>query len=298
MAQPTTTASLILAEQKSEPVGPSGIQIPLVVDLDGTLVKTDLLVESLVTLLKDQPLCFCALPAWLLRGKAAFKREVAARTKLDAGLMPYRTELVEYLRAQRAQGRPIVLATASNERLAHQVADHLQLFDSVWASDARVNLSGDRKRKCLVSHFGEKGFDYAGDESRDSEVWSSARKAILVNPSRKLLRDVTRVAEIQCVFQERGAGFAEYWHALRPQQWLKNVLVFVPLFAAHRFFEPALLGKCLLAFLAFCCCASSGYAFNDLLDLTADRHHPQKRLRPFAAGRLPLSYALAMIPAL
>jgi len=277
---------------------PSGTSVPLVVDLDGTLVKTDLLIESVAALLKDEPRYVFSLPFWLLKGRAGFKQEIARRISLEAGLLPYRSELVEYLKTQRAQGRSVVLATASDERFAQEVADHLKLFDSVLASDGSTNLSGERKRERLVSEFGESGFDYAANGIRDIAVWSAARKAIVVNPNQRLERAVAGVAEVESVFKDRRAGLAEYFNALRPRDWLKNLLVFVPLLVAHRFFEPMLWGKALIAFMAFCLCASSGYLFNDLVDMSADRHHPQKRLRLFAAGRLPLSYALAMIPAL
>jgi 4-hydroxybenzoate polyprenyltransferase/phosphoserine phosphatase len=269
---------------------------PLVVDLDGTLLKTDLLLESFFGMLRQAPLAALALPFWLLKGRARLKREIASRVGLNVALLPYRTELVEQLRVERAKGRSIVLATASDDILARQVADYLQLFDSVLASDGKTNLSGERKRKRLVSEFGEKGFDYAGDGSIDLAVWPSARKAIVVDPNQHLLRAVGKVAAVESVVDESRPSLVEYLKALRPQQWLKNVLVFVPLFAAHRFHEPELMLKSLLAFAAFCCCASSGYVFNDLLDLSADRHHPRKRLRPFASGRLPLAYGLVMVP--
>jgi 4-hydroxybenzoate polyprenyltransferase len=149
-----------------------------------------------------------------------------------------------------------------------------------------------------VSEFGEKGFDYAGNGQRDLVVWSSARRAILVNPARLVTSRIGKVAQVDCVFGDRRRGFVDHLKPLRPQQWLKNILVFAPLFAAHRFYEVDLLGKALLAFLAFGCFASGGYLLNDLLDLPEDRRHPQKRFRAFAAGDLPLSYGLAMIPAL
>lgn len=267
-------------------------------DLDGTLLKTDLLLESFFSLLRQAPLAALAAPFWLLKGRAHLKREIASRVRLDAASLPYRTALLDQLRAEHAKGRSIVLATASDELLAQQVADHLQLFDSVLASDGNTNLSGERKRECLVSKFGERGFDYAGDGSIDLTVWSSARKAIVVNPNQRLLRAAGKVAAVETVFDESRPSLAEYVKALRPQQWLKNLLVFVPVLAAHRFNESALLLRSLLAFAAFSCCASCGYLFNDLLDLSADRHHPRKRLRPFASGRLPLSYGLVMVPAL
>ena len=277
---------------------PASALPPLVVDLDGTLIKTDLLLESVCRLLREAPLALFALPFWLLKGRAHLKREIAQRIQLDPTLLPYRTALLDYLHAEREKGRQIVLATASDERFAKLIANHLKLFDLVLASDGIANLSGERKRARLVSQFGEKGFDYAGNESRDLAVWSSARKAIVVNPNPRLLRAVAKVTEFETSFEDRGASLSEYLNALRPHQWLKNVLVFVPIFTAHLFINPVLLGRTLVAFVAFCCCASSGYLINDLCDLQADRHHPEKRLRPFASGRLPLGYGLAVAPVL
>jgi 4-hydroxybenzoate polyprenyltransferase/phosphoserine phosphatase len=271
---------------------------PLVVDLDGTLVETDLLIESLGRLLRQQPLALFALPRWLLKGKANLKREVARRVELDPALLPYRLSLLDHLRSEHDQGRSIVLATASDERFANEVARHLKLFDRVLASDGTINLSGERKRSRLVEQFGVRGFDYIGNESRDLPVWSAARKALVVNTSPRLLRAVARVAESEIAFADRAVSLREYWSALRPEHWLKNLLVFVPIFAAHLFVVPDLLARVVLAFAGFCCCASSGYLINDVLDLQADRRHPQKRLRPFASGRLPLSYALLMSPVL
>ena len=302
MVQETGIARSSRGEESKEPrllssPDPSGLTIPLVVDLDGTLVRTDLLIESIVALVKARSRYSFALPLWLLKGRAALKQEVARRISLDTCLIPYRSELVEYLEAQRSQGRSVVLATANDGRVAQQVADHLRLFDSVLASDGRTNLSGECKRERLVAQFGERGFDYVANEACDMAVWSSARRALVVNTSQQFVRSVARVAEVQILCEEHPHR-AEYLNVLRPQHWLKNLLVLVPLFAAHRFDEPLLLGKLAWAFLAFCCCASSGYLFNDLFDLSADRHHPKKCLRPFAAGRLQLSYALAMIPTL
>lgn len=277
---------------------PTSLPPPLVVDLDGTLIKTDLLLESVCSLLRHQPLALFALPIWLFKGRAHLKREIAQRVQLDPALLPYRTELLDYVRAEHDKGRLIVLATASDERFARHVADHLKLFDMVLASDGFTNLAAERKRARLVAQLGEKGFDYVGNESRDLAVWSSARKAIVVSSDPRLKQAVVKVSQFESAFEEPGASVAEYLGALRPQQWLKNVLVFVPLFAAHLFTQPILFARTVIAFVAFCCCASSGYLVNDLCDLTADRHHPLKRLRPFASGRLPLAYGFAMAPVL
>ena len=275
---------------------------PLVVDLDGTLVKSDLLLESLLDLLKNRPLLLFLLPLWLLRGKAWFKHEIARRVPLNVAMLPWRSEFIAWLRQQRGEGRSLVLATGSDSQPARSVADHLKLFDLVLSTDGTTNLCGKAKRDLLVSHFGEKGFDYASDGRgrirNDLAVWASARKALLINPGSRVRKAAARTLRIDRVFTDPRSSRAALWTALRPSQWLKNLLVFVPLFAAHRFHDFALLEKTALAFVAFGCCASSGYLFNDLMDRDADRHHPQKRFRPIASGDLSLSYALSTIPAL
>ncbi len=220
----------------------------LVVDLDGTLIKTDSLAEAFFELVRQNPLYLFVLPFWLLRGKAFLKRQISQRVILDVSLLPYHHELLDYLKLQHAQGRQLVLATATDERIARQVADHLQIFERVLASNGTINLSGQNKRNCLVNKFAEKNFDYAGNSRRDLAVWSSARKAILVNPTRSLSRRAARVTEIEQVFSKRKGRIGLYLQALRLHQWLKNLLVFVPLVMAHRFFEMDLLGKTFLAF--------------------------------------------------
>ena len=270
----------------------------LVVDLDGTLLKTNLLLECLLALIKAKPQYIFVLPIWILRGKAYFKQQVACRASLDVSVLPYREELLDYLKAQRTEGRSIVLASAYDVQIARQVADYLKIFDAVFAADGRSNFSSASKRDCLVSEFGEKGFDYAGNDRHDLVVWSSVRGAILVNPTMLVTSGVKRVAQVDRVFEDRRKDRLDYLKPFRLQQWLKNFLVFVPLLAAHRFDEMVLSGRVLLAFLSFGCFASAGYLINDLFDLQADRHHPRKRFRSFAAGELPLSYGLAMLPAL
>ncbi len=270
----------------------------LAVDLDGTLVKTDLLLESALALLKRRPHYLFMLPVWLLKGRAYLKHQIARRVSLNVCALPYRNDLLDYLKTQHAEGRTIALATAGDIQTARQVADHVKLFDLIFASDGITNLSGESKRARLVHEFGEKGFDYAGNDRRDLVVWSSARKAILVNPTRLVSSRIARVAQVDRVFENRRRGLVDHLASFRPQHWLKNILLFVPLVAAHRFNDIDLLGKVLLAFLTFGCFASAGYLFNDLLDLSEDRLHPQRRFRPFAAGDLPLSYGLAMIPVL
>lgn len=294
--------SIACETRAAQPAVVESSQPPLVVDLDGTLIATDLLVESLLSLVKQKPLCVFLLPLWLARGKAWFKHEVARRVSLDVAVLPWRIEFIDYLSRERGEGRSLVLATGSDIRFAEQIADRLKLFDLVLASDGFTNLTGKAKRNRLVTLFGEKGFDYAADGGRithsDLIVWRSARSAVLVDPGVGIRKLAERVTRIDRVFAGKKTGIAECLAPLRLTHWLKNLLVLVPLAAAHRFNDMALADEAVLAFLAFGCCASSGYLFNDLIDLDADRHHPQKRFRPLAAGDLPLVYALIGIPAL
>ena len=276
--------------------GPPGTGTPLVVDLDGTLTRTDLLAESFVALIRQNPFYLFVVLFWFLRGKAYMKRQISRRVDLDVPVLPYHQELLGYLREQRNLGRRIVLATGTDERIARQVADHLGLFDKVFGSDGMTNLSGQQKRDRLVEEFGGKKFDYAGNGRNDIPVWSSARKAILVNVPKGLTDRVTRIAEVEMVFQTRKKGQKPYVDALRLHQWIKNLLVFIPLVMAHRFLELDLIAKAALAFLAFGLCASSVYLLNDLIDLPADRHHPRKRERPFAAGEVSPLFGLVASP--
>lgn len=271
---------------------------PLVVDLDETLAKTDLLIESAFVLLKRNSLYFFLFPFWLLRGIAFFKRQISIRVTLDAPALPYHEELVAHLKAERSRGRQLVLATAADERIARQVADHLGLFDLVLASDGKLNLSGRAKSEQLISRFGIKGFDYVGNGRRDLAVWSAARKAIVVSSSSHLRHQAARVAEIERFFSGPHGQVLACIRAMRPEQWLKNLLVFVPLATVNDRPEVEVIVRALLAFLAFTLCASCVYLVNDLADLDADRRHPHKRHRPLAAGELPLLWGLLSVPLL
>ena len=264
---------------------PAGPDLPLAVDLDGTLVRTDLLVEALFVLIRRNPLFLAAMILWLLKGRAYVKKQVASRVRLDAKVLPYHQELLSYLKGQRDLGRVLVLATGSDELAARQVADHLRIFDEVFASDGTDNLSCRRKRDLLVARFGERRFDYAGCGRCDLLVWSSARGAVVVNATPGLRRRIGEVCEIRCSFAAAAGPLVAFLRALRPHQWLKNLLVFVPLLVGGPL-EAGALARVFAAFLAFSLGASALYLVNDLIDLPADRRHPHKRERPFASGLL------------
>lgn len=265
--------------------------------MDGTLVLGDTLHESLLAMLRRQPLMLLLLPVWLLRGKAHFKREVARRAMIDADALVYHEPLLSWLREQRGS-REIVLCTAADAGIAEAVATHTGAFDAVLASDGIRNLAGSEKAAALTERYGPQGFDYAGNDAIDLPVWSAARHAIVVNASPGIEQALREQAQLDRVFPRERHGFLAWMQALRLHQWAKNLLIFVPLLTAHLAFERALVVQALLAFLAFGLCASSVYVLNDLIDLPSDRRHPRKRFRPFASGRLPLSAGFLLAPAL
>jgi 4-hydroxybenzoate polyprenyltransferase len=266
---------------------------PLVVDLDGTLIKSDLLVEAFSTLLSTAPLRGPAVLASLGGGRAAFKARVAAEVSLDVDTLPLNPELMDYLRAEYARGRRIFLATAAHEDQAQAMAARIGLFEGVFASDARTNLKGATKARVLCEAFGRGGFDYAGNAAADLDVWQDAGGVVVVNASPGLLRTVAARFPDAVILDRRVQRARDYIKAIRVHQWLKNLLVFVPAFTAHRF-DPASALTCLAAMLSFSLGASSVYLLNDLLDLRNDRAHPTKRHRPFAAGRIDLTTGAAL----
>lgn len=271
---------------------------PLCVDMDGTLVATDLLWESVLLLARERPLRLPLLPFWLVGGKAAFKRKLAEQVIPEAASLPYREDVLRMLRTERAAGRSLVLATASDSRIAERVAAHLGIFSSVLASDGGTNLSGVRKLSALRAHVNGAGFDYMGNSKDDLPIWREAEGAILVDPPADVLRAASRTATVQGVLQSRTSRAGAVVRALRVHQWVKNGLLFVPLVVGHRLAELDLVGRAVLAFAAFSLCASAVYVMNDLLDLEADRNHPRKRNRPFASGALAIPTGLMMVPLL
>jgi 4-hydroxybenzoate polyprenyltransferase/phosphoserine phosphatase len=274
------------------------MDVPLCVDLDGTLLRTDMVWESLVQLLKRNPLYAFLVLGWLLRGRAYLKAQIAARVHMEVDSLPYNQELIDFLRTEKRSGRTLILATASDSRLAQRVAAHLQLFDEVLASDGKTNLRGKNKVNVLAERFGAKNFDYAGNSSVDLPVWEQSRQAIVVSGSAGLAERARQHTTVSHVFGPAQKFFTALVQALRLHQWVKNLIVFIPLLTAHKLGESALLWQATLAFFAFSLCASAVYILNDLFDLEADRHHPTKRLRPFAAGELPLSLGLVAFPVL
>lgn len=265
----------------------------LCVDLDGSLIAGDLLYESLMGLLRTRPLEALRIPGWLSQGRACLKRRLAERGGVDAAALPYHEDVIDYLRREKAAGRRLVLATASDEGPARLVADHLGLFDDVISSDGTNNLKGAEKLRAIEAKYGRGGFDYLGNGPEDLPIWRAAGAAVVARPGSKLLAAVRTVQPDARVFDRTGPKLSVWPKLLRVHQWVKNVLIFVPVLMGHRFHEPALILACLIAFFAFSFGASSIYIVNDLIDLPSDRAHPRKRRRPLAAGAVSIPAGIA-----
>ncbi len=260
------------------PASPSACALPLCVDLDGTLIPHRYSVGTPVLLLLQPQSAVRAflLPVWLAGGRVNLKREISSRVGVDPTCLPYHEELLAFLREQHRAGRPLLLATASYRDAAEPIAAHLGIFSGVVATEGSRNLKGEEKRSFLVREYGAKGFDYAGNSSADLAVWKDCNRAIVVNASAGLCRKASTISTLERVFP-RKSGWKALPRALRVHQWVKNVLVALPMLTSHQIFEPHLLLNAFLAFVAFSFCASSVYVLNDLPDLKSDRLHPRKR---------------------
>lgn len=271
------------------------MSIPLYVDLDGTLLRGDSLHEACLRLAVRPTAWPSALRA-LFAGKAAFKQAVSAHAGLRAEALPYRKDFLDWLRVQRESGRRLILATGADRVIADEVARHLGLFDAVLASDGQTNLTGASKLKAIEAHAAGASFAYAGDGQVDLPIWAAASSVVLVGAG---VRHEPRVgsAKVEARFADSVNSVAAVLRSLRPHQWAKNILVFLPAAAAHRLLEPAVFQADLLLFAAFSLCASGVYAANDLLDLESDRGHVSKRRRPLASGAMtiPLGVGIACV---
>lgn len=284
------------AETPAQP--PVAEEPPLFVDLDGTLLRTDLLYESLFGLIKAQPWAALLVPVWLAGGKARLKAELARRVEIDPAGLIYNPAVLQRLEDERKRGRRLVLATAAHHRYADAIARHLGLFDQVLSSSDGLNLKSERKLEAIRAQVPSGIFDYMGNDEADYAVWRAARRGIAVDAAAGVVRHAATLCPLETIATPRRPRLLLILKALRLHQWLKNLLVFVPLVAGQKLGEVGPTLQAIAAFFAFGLCASSIYVLNDLLDLPADRRHPRKRRRPFAAGDLPLDLGLSLIPGL
>jgi 4-hydroxybenzoate polyprenyltransferase/phosphoserine phosphatase len=279
----------------STPNGPSApnVKVPLVVDVDGTLVVTDLLQEAALQFIALQPLQSFHLPIWLASGKSHLKTQLADRVNPKIETVPLRAEVLALIRDAQADGRPVYLASASDRRYVEELAERIGGIAGVFGTDAEANLTGVAKAERLVAVFGVEGYDYVGDTLVDFAVWRSARKALVVANRAGFAAKVKKAYPDAEIVAWPRSRLRDYVSALRMHQWAKNVLLFLPMIAGHRFDLPTM-SATLLGFLSFCLAASSAYVINDLLDLPNDRDHPRKSRRPFAAGTVPITHGVIL----
>lgn len=272
--------------------------VPLCVDLDGTLVKTDTLIDSVLALARQNPKAILQIPGWLAQGKAAFKQHVTNSVSLDVSSLPYNHPLVEFLTRQHATGREIYLATAADRTLADRIAEHYPIFTGVLASDGSHNLAGSNKLAAFRARFGDE-FSYIGNAKPDIPILTACVEPMVANPTSSLMSGLRRAKVVPAhIFRDQQPAIKAWLKAIRLHQWAKNTLVFLPFLLAHGWNTRHALGSgigVVLAFFSFGLCASATYIVNDLLDIEADRRHHSKSRRPFAAGNLSAFAGIAVV---
>lgn len=267
----------------------------LAVDLDGTLLRSDLLYESACYKLSISFFYLFKIIKHLFAGKANLKARLAEGFEFDPALLPFRQPIVDFVERRRNAGAHTVLISASNQQLVSKIGEFLGCFDEAFGSDDKINLKGLKKANFLVDKYGVNGFDYIGDSIADIPVWKEADKVLIAGASKRVIKKVSDIfSYYECIDEPLNSKIS-YVKTLRPHQWLKNLLVFAPLIAAHSIdLEEWFAG--FIGFIAFNLISSSVYVLNDLLDLAADRQHPRKRIRPFAAGDVSIKFGLLTIP--
>lgn len=269
------------------------VSTPFFVDLDGSLLKSDLLLETLISCLVQNPFLVFVLPAWLMRGKAVFKKELSARARLNVASLPYNKDVLDFLVRQKNLGRTLILATAAHEDLADEIAKHLGIFSRVIASDGKNNLSGEMKLSRILELSPREGFSYIGNSLVDFPIFSEANDFVIVNPTALAQRRAAKLEGGQ-VIRNNISLIRALVKTLRLHQWLKNTLVFIPLLTAQQLTNVGSLSNTFVAFFVFSLCASGVYVLNDLIDLPSDRIHARKCKRPFASGDLSLGYGFIL----
>lgn len=270
---------------------------PLCIDMDGTLVRTDTLYECLISLIREKILYLIFIPFWLMRGKAYTKSRLAKHSSLKYEYLPYETNLIKWITQEHNSGRKIILATGADEIIAKGVANHLKIFHEVIGSNGVVNLSGLTKLRELEQRYGKNNFDYVGNSRKDIEIWHNARLSIVVGTI-KFINKIMRKEGISFdrIFIRNRFTAKDIFVTIRVNQWVKNLLLFVPLVTAHLINEIFLLKTLIVAFFAFGFTSSSIYIINDLMDLEYDRQHDRKQFRSLSSGTVPIYIGVMMVP--
>lgn len=265
---------------------------PIAVDLDGSLVFTDMLYETFVRAIVAKPWLVLFIIPWLLKGRSYLKFQLMQHSNVDVSVLPYNMALIDYLKEQK--GRPLILCTATHQDLAERISSHLGIFTDVIGSSKVKNIAGTVKANILCERFGEKGFTYVGNELRDLKIWKKAKSAVVVG-GQGLSNKAFKLCTVEQTFTRSKLSLRTFLKAIRVHQWVKNALIFIPLITSHKFTELPLIITCFVAFIAFGFCASATYLINDLTDLDSDRNHWKKKLRPLACGSLSIKAGFFII---
>jgi 4-hydroxybenzoate polyprenyltransferase/phosphoserine phosphatase len=269
----------------------------LFVDLDGSLIPTDLLHEAFLDLLMTRPLSAVATLDALRHGRLAFKRALGQRYSMNPALLHYRSSVIEIIRRFQEKKIPVILLSASLDSWVKRIARHLGIFDAALGSD-QENLKGSAKLQ-VIHKLGYRHFGYIGDHEADHPVWKECKLAIAVNPTRVTRRFLSTeqkestLKEFQ-IIEDRKSLMQLMSATLRLHQWAKNLLLALPFIAARQTLNLDTSFRFMLAFLAFSLVASGIYVLNDLSDRHTDRLHPTKKRRPIAAGEISIPAALAL----
>lgn len=266
----------------------------LAVDLDGTLLRSSMVHETFWSAFANDWRTPFAATVRLGRGREHIEALLAQRSSVDVAALPYDDEVIALIRTWRGRGGEVVLVTATDQRLANAIGEHLGLFDAIFGSDHARDLRGAKKATFLVERYGVGNFAYVGDAHEDAEVWRNSGHAVVKSRSRAVRAKALAHTSSHVIHSPLGSNW-NLLRALRPHQWLKNILVFLAVMGAHRLLDPDLMLRAFGAFVAFSLIASSVYLLNDLLDLSADRAHSRKCDRPFASGAIAIELGPPMI---
>jgi 4-hydroxybenzoate polyprenyltransferase len=261
-------------------------EVPLVVDIDGTIIDTDLLFEALILMIRKNPLYIFKCLLWVFKGTAYLKSKIFSVVELDYRLLPYNTDVMNFIRKEFAMGRKIILASASPIAAVVGISKNHPVFSELFGTENNINLKGKNKLKILINRFGRGKFDYIGNSRADQVIFAASRQSYLVNPTASVERKARRISNLQLSWYSGKPTIKDYLREIRVHQWVKNLLIFIPLITSHSFYSLHAMALTSGAFFAFSLVASSGYLFNDILDIHSDRNHPKKRFRAVAAGKI------------
>lgn len=267
----------------------------LVCDLDGTLIKTDMLFESVFLLIKSNPLYILILPFWLIKGKQILKIEINKRVEITPNLLPFNQDVIEFIKNRKNSYEKVVLVSASNIEIVKKIGNFLNIFDEIYGSDENTNLKGIHKKNFLDTKYGKNNYSYIGDSNADIVIWKSSDEKYIVNNSNS--KKISQIKFDEIIGEKSLSTLKLIFKEIRVYQWVKNLLIFIPALMAH-ITDIYVYKELFYSFFSFSLLASSVYVLNDLLDLNADREHPRKRKRPFASGNLSLLYGFILLPIL